>query len=170
MAVPPPRRGFVDDVLSRATGVPAIPERSAGSHSFFRRWEAWVGAAVGAAVAVVATVLITWPRDFAEPAAAITMAVDEAKSIDVVIDSERTLEGATIRVETRGAVELDGFETNRSVSWQARVDSGRNVLSLPVVGKSEGTAQLVAVVEHQGRSRRVAVHLLVKPRVRQGVA
>ena len=170
MPVPPPRRGFVDDVLSNAVRASAKVEAVRSSRSVVTRWETWVGAAAGAAVAVVATVLIAWPRAGQEPAAAITMAVDEAKHIDVVIDSERTLEDATIRVETRGAVELDGFDTGREVTWQARVDRGRNVLSLPVVGRTEGTAQLVAVVEHRGRSRRVAVHLLVKPRLRQGVA
>lgn len=181
MAVPEPRHGFVDRVLSRAFTASRAKSREAtddnedrvlktqgrastGVLGPFRRWETWLGAALGAAAAVVVTVAVLRPRADEAPAAAITLALNESRHIDVVIDSERTLEDATIRLATTGAVQLDGFENEREVEWKARLEQGRNVLSLPVVAHAEGPAQLVAVVEHDGRSRRIAIHLVVKSR------
>lgn len=164
MPVPEPRHGFVDRALANAVAA-AHRERRSRALGPFARWETWLGAAVGAAAAVVVTVAVLRPQAPVEtPAAAVTLTVDESRSIDVVIDSERTLEGATIRLATTGAVELEGFEDTHEVEWQARLERGRNVLSLPVVARSEGAAQVVAVVEHEGRSRRIAIHMVVKPR------
>lgn len=166
MPIPEPRHGFVDRALSRATAASRRETRTAVSAlGPFGRWETWLGATIGAAAAVLVTVAVLRPQTQDAPAAAVTLAVNEARDIDVVIDSERTLEDATIRLATTGAVELDGFENEREVEWQARLERGRNVLSLPVVARGEGPAELVAVVEHEGRSRRIAIHLVVKARV-----
>ncbi len=162
MPVPEPRRGFTDRVLARA--IAAGERERRGVLGPFGRSETWLGAAIGAAAAVFVTVIMLRPPVQPEPAAAVTLAVDEARHIDVVIDAERTLDDVTIRLATTGAVELDGFENQREVAWQARLERGRNVLTLPVVARAAGRAELVAVVEHDGRSRRIAVHLVVKPR------
>jgi len=157
MPVPPPRTGFVDDVIANAVtefGPRARPR-------LLTRWETWMGAAVGAAVAVLLTVFLVRPG---APSAdsGITLALDEARTVDVLIDSERTLEDATIRVATTGSVELDGFDDRREVRWQTRLDRGRNVLSLPIVARATGEAELVATIEHEGRIRRVAVKMIVR--------
>lgn len=125
------------------------------------RWEMWLGMIVGAAATVLVTVFLVSPRDGA-PASNITLAVNESRNIDVLIDSERTLDGATIRVAASGPVELEGLGDKHEVQWQARLERGRNVLSLPVVAKSTGEAQLIAVVEYAGKKRRVGVSLSVR--------
>jgi hypothetical protein len=167
MPVPPPRAGFVDDVLALATAGLDRPQRASRLGALVR-WETWVGAASGAAVAAMATILIMRPQALA-PSDDITLALNESRNIEVLIDSERTLDDATVRVVTSGAVELDGFEDRNEVRWQTSLERGRNVLSLPVVARTSGAAQLVAVIEHDGRSRRVAVRLLVKDSRRGGV-
>jgi hypothetical protein len=167
MPVPPPRSGFVDDVLARAV---ASHERKAERPARpFARWETWFGVAIGAVVATAA-LLILRPQLPAAPEAGITLAVNESRNVDILIDSERTLDGATIRVVTTGSVELDGFDDKHAVEWQTRLERGRNVLSLPVVARGAGSAQLVAVIEHDGRTRRVAVTLIVKQPRRNEVA
>lgn len=169
MPVPPLRAGFAEEALSRAAAAtPPIPRSRLAA---IGRWETWMGAAVGAALAVMATVFVMRPNVSVAPdETAIALAMDESRNVEVLIDSERTLEDATIRVATIGAVELDGLDDRHSVEWQTRLERGRNVLSLPVVARTEGPAQLVAVIEHQGRSRRIAIHLTVTPRVRGGNA
>jgi hypothetical protein len=167
MPVPPPRAGFVDDVLARATAGSDRPQR-ASRLAALGRWETWLGAAVGAAVAAMATILIMPPQAFI-PSDDITLALNESRNIEVLIDSERALDDATVRVAASGSVELDGFEDRHEVRWQTSLERGRNVLSLPVVARSAGAAQLVAVIEHDGRSRRVAVRLLVKDSRGDGV-
>jgi hypothetical protein len=157
MPVPPPRPGFVDDVLATAvTHSAPRPQRGV-----FARWETWMGAALGAAAAVLVTVFLMRPG-MPTIETGVMLAVDESRNIDVLIDSERTLEDATIRVAASGSVELDGLEDKRQVQWQTRLDRGRNVLSLPIVARSAGAAQLVAAIEHEGRTRRVAVKMTVR--------
>jgi hypothetical protein len=157
MPVPPPRPGFVDDVLAKAvTHLTQQPQRNV-----FARWETWMGAALGAAAAVLVTVFLMRPG-VPTVESSVTLAIDESRNIDVLIDSERTLEDATIRVAASGSVELDGLEDKRQVQWQTRLDRGRNVLSLPIVARSAGAAQLVATIEHAGRTRRVAVKMTVR--------
>lgn len=166
MPVPEPPSGFVDRVLARATAADAAATRGADRPGWLRqfatRWETWVGAALGGAVAATVTLILLRPAEpTANRAAAIALALNEARDIDVLIDAERPLEGATIRIAVSGAVALNGFENEREIGWQASLDQGSNLLSLPVVARSAGTGQLVAIIEHEGKSRRVIVNLTV---------
>jgi hypothetical protein len=171
MPVPPLRSGFVDEALAKA--VARHPEAAAArprAVDAFARWETWMGAALGAAAAVLITVFLMQPVTSELPAAGITLAVNESRTIEVLIDSERTLDDATIRIAATGSVELDGFDDKRQVQWQTRLERGRNVLALPVIATTAGDAKLVAVIEHEGRTRRVAVTLTVKTPPRDEVA
>lgn len=155
---PEPRPEFVDRAFAKATAR-TQPPRNRLSH-LASRWETWIGALAGAAVAVV-FMLILWPPMVSrEPG--ITLALNEMRDIDVLIDSERALDDATIRVVATGSVVLDGFENEREIDWKTRLDPGANVLSLPVVARSTGAGQLVAVIEHGGRTRQVTVNLTVR--------
>lgn len=132
-------------------------------HRVFARWETWFGIALGAAAAaVVAVFVLRPPASTNEPTQEIAMALNEARNIDVLIDSERELEGATIRVAVTGSVALNGFDNDREIDWQTHLERGSNLLTLPIVARSTGGGQLVATVEHQGRSRQVIVHLTVQ--------
>lgn len=92
----------------------------------------------------------------------ITLALNEMRDIDVLIDSERALQGATIRIVASGSIALDGFDNEREIDWQTHLARGSNMLSLPVVARSTGAGRLVAVIEHGGRTRRVTINLTVR--------
>ena len=157
---PEPRPEFIERAFAKATGQ-TWPPRSRLAH-LASRWETWIGALVGAAVAVIFMLMIRSPMTGGEPG--ITLALNEMRDIDVLIDSERALDDATIRIVATGAVVLDGFDNEREIDWQAHLAEGANVLSLPVVARSTGAGQLVAVIEHGGRKRQVTVHLTVRDR------
>ncbi len=166
MPVPPLRPGFADEALARAS---KAYETEVG-HSRFPRWDIWLSAALGGAIATLLTILVMRPDMPVDSDAGITLAMNESRNVEVLIDSERTLDDALIRISTTGAVALDGFDDQRSAQWRTRLERGRNVLSLPVVARSSGPAQLVAVIEHGGRTRKVGVNLVVKPPKRNEVA
>lgn len=166
MPVPEPPPGFVERVLARAISSDAAAARATlwphRLRHFASRWETWLGATLGGAVAATLTLILLRPGDPTEaPATAIALALHEARDVDVLIDSERALQGATIRIAVSGAIALDGFEDQREIGWQASLERGNNLLSLPVVARSAGAGQLVAIIEHDGRSRRVIVNLTV---------
>lgn len=166
LPAPEPRPGFVDRALANATRQPAAHARKRwmGLAYLASRWETWIGAAVGGAVAAALTTLFLL-RPLEQPAPTpmgISLALNESRAIDVLIDSERELEDATIRIVATGSVVLDGFENEREIGWRAHLERGSNVLSLPVVARSTGQGQLVAVIEHEGRTRRMTINLTVR--------
>jgi hypothetical protein len=170
MPTPEPRAGFVERALARAVAQPRseqagfLPGRL---RSFASRWETWAGAALGGAVAAALTFVLLRTVDTApvsQPQLALTL--HEARNVDVLIDSERALKGATIRVAASGSITLDGFEDERHVDWQADLERGSNLLSLPVIARTAGKGRLVAIVEYQGRTQRVAIDLtVIEPKV-----
>lgn len=160
LPAPEPRPEFIDRAFAAATR-PAPSPRSRLTH-LVSRWETWIGVGVGAAVAVVLMLMLWSPLIHRERG--ITLALNEMRDIDVLIDSERALDGATIRIVATGSVILDGFDNEREIDWQTHLARGSNVLSLPVVARSTGAGQLVAVIEHEGRTRRVTVNLTVRDR------
>jgi len=163
---PEPRPGFVDQALARAAHAhrPVAPrsQRTPRRAGFLARWETWFGAAVGGAVAATLTAVLLRPvvQNESQPLG-IALALHETRDIDVLIDSERVLKDATIHISASGAVALDGFENDHEIDWHADLERGSNLLSLPVVARSAGKGQLVAVIEHDGRSRRVTIALTV---------
>jgi hypothetical protein len=163
MPTPEPRAGFVERALARA----AAQQREAQAllparlRRFASRWETWAGAALGAAAAAAVTFLLLRPIDSTVNPPRLALMLHETRNVDVLIDSERELKGATIRIAASGSIALDGFDDEKRAAWQADVERGSNLLSLPVVARTAGKGQLVAVIEHQGRTQRVAIELTV---------
>jgi len=164
MPTPEPRAGFVERALARAAAQQRETQAllPARLRHFLSRWETWAGAALGAAAAAAVAFFLVRPIDTAvneQPQLALT--IHETRNVDVLIDSERELKGATIRIAASGSIALDGFDDAQHADWQTDLDRGSNLLSLPVVARTAGKGQLVAVIEHGGRTRRVAVELTV---------
>jgi hypothetical protein len=171
MPTPEPRAGFVERALARAAApsrgqqAVALPGRL---RTFATRWETWAGAALGGAVAAALTLVLLRTVDTAavSPQPQLALTLHEARNVDVLIDSERQLKGATIRIAASGSIALDGFEDEQQADWQADLERGSNLLSLPVVARAAGKGRLVAIVEYEGRTQRVAVELTVlEPKV-----
>jgi hypothetical protein len=155
---PLPRPGFVDRALLRAVAGP--PRTSWFAHAL-ASWETWLGVTVGAAIATLLTLWLVHPTS---PVAGdpIALTVNEVRSIDVVIESERELRNATIRVAAIGGIELDGFSNERQLDWTADLRRGSNLLTLPVLARSSGKGVLIAMIEHGGEQRSVTVNVRVR--------
>jgi hypothetical protein len=159
MPVPPPRPGFIDLVLANATA--RRPAREpAGFRAALRRPATWWAAGAGALAATLACVALLWhssaPR---EPSLALIL--NESRTVPLVIDSERDLNDATIRLYVTGSVALAGYEQQHEVEWKISLTRGANLLALPVVAHSTGDGYVVAEIEHEGRIRRLSVTLHV---------
>jgi hypothetical protein len=161
MPTPEPRPEFVDRALAKATGRDTL-STSSRLRRLITAWELWIGVGLGGVVAAALTIFML--RTGTLPSAQdhiVSLALNETREIDVVIDSERDLEGATIRVAVSGGIALDGFENQREIDWQTDLERGTNLLSLPVVALGTGDGRLVAIIEHEGKRRTVAIDLTV---------
>jgi hypothetical protein len=164
MPTPEPRPGFVERTLARAVAQQQAPQAVAlpgRLRRFATRWETWAGAALGGAVAAALMLVLLRTVDTTDSRQPLALMLHEARNVDVLIDSDRELKGATIRVAASGSIVLDGFDDERQIDWQADLERGANLLSLPVVARAAGKGRLVAVIEHDGRTRQVAIDLSV---------
>jgi hypothetical protein len=160
LPVPEPRRGFVDRVLQNATQASA-PARPRRMRAVLRRPTTWWAAGAGALAATLAWVAILWVQPDAAAEPRLMLALHESREVPLVIDSERDLQGATIRIIVSGSVTLAGYEEQRQIEWLTSLTQGANLLSLPVVGSAPGDGRVVAEIEHEGRTRRVSVAMRV---------
>lgn len=158
MTVPEPRPGFVDRVLVKASGGKAPAVR--GIRAAIRRPATWWAAGAGALAATVAWITLFFHAGaVSEPS--LVLALNESRDVPLVIDAERDLEGATIRLYVSGSVGLAGYGEQDEIEWTTSLTQGANLLSLPVFARAAGEGRVVAEIEHEGRTRRLSVALHV---------
>jgi len=144
---PAPRPDFFTQAIRLATAAGARKEARPPRQPSF-----WQGAGFGAAiaaslVAAVMTFFIAPDAADVEQRAAITVALNEPRDVDVAITSAAALAQAQIRVVLTGGVRLAGYSNRNELSWQTDLDEGVNRLSLPIVAiDGKGGRVLVEVV------------------------
>ncbi len=168
MPVPEPRPGFEDRVLANATAARSTAARASergGMRDAIRQPATWWAAAAGALAATLVCVALLWKQPDALAGASVVLALNESRDVSLVIDSERALEDATIRLYVTGSVTLAGYEQQQEIEWKTSLTPGPNLLSLPVFGRSPGNGSLIAEIEHEGRTRRMSVvlHVIAPP-------
>lgn len=161
MPTPQPRPGFVDRAIALAVSAPVPARRPSALRRAAKRWEIWLGAALGGGAAAALTLVLMRPASTPDATPRITLALHESRDIGVLIEADRTLQDAVIRIVVAGGVALSGFNDERAIDWRADLERGPNLLSLPVVARSVGDGRLVATIEHGGRTRTVMVNLTI---------
>ena len=158
MSVPEPRSGFVDRALLIASG-----RRPTAVHTIraaIRRPVTWWAAGAGALAASLAWMaLFIHSGDLRD--SYLVLALNESRDVPLVIDAERNLDGATIRLSVTGSVGLAGYGEQHQIEWTTSLTQGVNLLSLPVFARAPGDGLVVAEIEHEGRTRRLSVALHV---------
>jgi hypothetical protein len=163
LPAPDPRPEFIAAAFATATGRTHGLRRRSLVRELLVSWHLWLGAALGGAVAATLVLALVRPEVPAVPASApLALTLHEARNIDVLVDSERDLKDASIRIVASGSVALDGFENEHEIDWRTDLRHGSNLLTLPVIARSPGAGQLVAVIEHAGRTRRVTISVQVR--------
>jgi hypothetical protein len=166
MPVPAPRPGFAAAALAAAARHAPAPLTTSRGRGFapWRRLEIWAGATVGAAAAAALMALfLDAPGPIEMPAEppGVRLTLFEAREIGLAIDTEMALPGATLTILLEGGIDLVGFAERREVRWQADLDAGTNMLSLPIMAHSLEAGRLTALVEHGDKTQRIAVEVRV---------
>ena len=79
--------------------------------------------------------------------------------MNIAIDTDRALQGATISILLAGDVELDGFGTRRELTWNTDLQAGVNKLTLPVRAVGAEGGQLVVRMTHPQSEQVYVVNL-----------
>ncbi|HEY6123939.1 MAG TPA: hypothetical protein VIV63_04750 [Steroidobacteraceae bacterium] len=159
MTVPEPSRGFEDRVLAKASG--REPPQVRGFRAAIRRPATWWAAGAGALAASVAWMALLFVQSGGVREPNLVLALNESRDVPLVIDAERNLDDATIRLSVSGSVGLAGFGEQQQIEWTTSLTQGANLVSLPVFARSPGNGLVVAEIEHEGRTRRLSVALQV---------
>src|SRR5688572_13809418 len=113
MPVPEPAPGFENRVLAKATAARVVAR--GGVREAIRQPATWWAAAAGALAATLACVALLWKQPDALAGASVVLALNESRDVSLVIDSERALEDATIRLYVTGSVTLAGYEQQQEI-------------------------------------------------------
>src|SRR4029077_7623276 len=159
MPVPEPRPGFVGRVLANASG--RKPPEVRGIRAAIRRPSTWWAAGAGALAATLVWMVLIFFQTSAVREPKLVLALNESRNVPLVIDAERDLEGATIRLSVTGSIGLAGYGEQHEIEWTTSLTQGANLLSLPVFAREPGDGRVVAEIEHEGRTRRLSVALHV---------
>ena len=142
--------GFYDQALVRAT--------HEGSRRQRNRWLlTGFGAAIAATLAVwiVGGMLLTNPQlpDDRATIPGVTIALEEARTVNLVFASATALDSATLTVTLPDGIELSGFPGQREITWETSLNEGKNLLPLTLIALQPAGGELLARLEHDERNR-----------------
>ena len=145
-----------EQVMNRVAGTEIQAQTSRGF---------WLGAGFGGAlvatIAVVALTLGLFRNESGSDAdvAQFMVSMEETRDLNVAIELERDLPGATLSVFLSGGIELAGFGQRRELVWTADLDKGLNKLTLPVFATGSNGGQLIVKLHHAASQQVFVVNL-----------
>ena len=95
---------------------------------------------------------------------AVTLAVGEARTIDLPFELPTPVESAELIVDLPAGVELRDRPGLRRVEWQTRLAAGRNQLPLELIARSAPGGQLAARLRYGDSYKTVVVDIAVSAR------
>lgn len=148
LPVPPPSKDFVKRTLATA--------RARHTKQSLKQFMPYWGGAVAACLAL--WLIVAGPFDQLRPPApadqqAISIKINEQRLVQVVVNAPRDLLQAHVIIELPPQVEMAGFPGRREVRWDTNLRKGKNLLSLPLIAKGEGIAELTTHITHENKSK-----------------
>lgn len=154
--VPTPDAAFFDQALIRAA-------HNGSRQQHHRGWLKGFGSAIAAGVAIwmIGGLFFTTP-DFPDAdVPAVTMALEEPHTVNLVFASTSELIDATLTVLLPDGIEIAGFEGQREISWETSLTAGRNVLPLKLIATSPMGGEILATLRHNEDDRTFRLHVTV---------
>lgn len=143
--VPMPDDAFFTAAVAKASVAGAKDTRR-------RYWLKGFGSAVAAALALFAVTLVLLqpetPADAPAGIPAITMSLEEARTVNLVFASAGDLADASFTVLLPDGVYLEGFEGQQEITWLTSLTEGKNVLPLRLIATTPAGGELLATLRH----------------------
>lgn len=156
LPVEPPEPGFAARALHTART--AQPE---GMRRPRYGFAAGFASALAASLAVWLVAALPHPPAAAGPS--ITVARDQAQTINLVVNVPQDMPDAILAVHLPEATELAGYPGERQLLWQTSLRRGENLLALPVIVRGATAGELVATVTHGDQQKIFRLQLRVQP-------
>lgn len=154
LPIEPASPGFAARALRRARQRHAGPGRSAFAAGF--------GSAAAIALVIWAVAGRVQAPAPSGPPAGIRMAVAEQRQVNLVFEVPTEIAGAELAMELPSHVELAGYPGRTTLTWHTDLARGRNVLTLPIVGRASAEGELVARISYGSKEQQFRVRLNVE--------
>jgi len=94
---------------------------------------------------------------------AIEIAVNDIENIRLSFEAPDNFKQVTLTVNLPEQIELKGFPGKRQISWETSLNSGSNILTLPVLGKTVGEGVVEAKISNSQKSKTFKIHMTATP-------
>ena len=84
---------------------------------------------------------------------AVTMALEEPRTVNLVFASADDLVDATLTIILPDGIDVPGFEGQREITWITSLKAGKNVLPLELIATSPRGGELLATLRHEDDDR-----------------
>ena len=111
-------------------------------------------AAVAASVLIwVTAVYISSPGNNATAIQSVVLVLNEVKHVKLAFNAPVDFDEVTLTIDLPKHVELEGFVGESQISWQTSLNSGKNILELPLIVKDIIQGEIVATIRHSEKSK-----------------
>ncbi len=152
LPVPPPSKDFVNRSFATV--------RARHQNQRVKQAMPYWGGAVAACLAL--WIMVAAPFNPITPAGqpahqAINIRINEHRLVQVVVNAPRDMLQADVVIELPPEVEMAGFPGRSEIRWNTNLRKGKNLLSLPLIAKSEGMAKLITHINHENKSKMLSL-------------
>jgi len=87
----------------------------------------------------------------------VVAALNQVKHVRLAFQAPADFTDVTLTIELPDHLELEGYSGQKRISWQASLNSGKNILALPVIAKEAKNGEIVAIVSNNEKSKKFRV-------------
>ena len=143
--VPPSSPGFSTRVIENATKT---------QKPIAVRLLPYVASGIAASFIVLVVLLSTFFNPAFEDQSMPVVFIDgESQTIKVAIDSMQSIDSVKMTIHISDNLAIEGYEGQKSISWNTKLNKGVNVIALPVSAIALGNGEITTRVRLNGKER-----------------
>ena len=110
-------------------------------------------------VFVLLSMMINPPR----PSAPIVLIGDQVQTIKVAIESAHSVDSIRMTIDVSDNLEISGYQNQKVISWNTRLEKGTNIIALPVSAIARGDGEINARVGLRDREKVFKIKTRYRP-------
>jgi hypothetical protein len=143
--VPPATPDFQTRVIQQATNASEPPAS---------RQLPYIAGSIAVSVIVLFILLSVMinpvPDDSRTP---IVLLGDEIRTIKVAIESAHAVDSIKMTIDLSDNLEISGYQNQKNISWNTRLEKGTNIIELPVSAIAQGNGEITTRVGLRDREK-----------------
>jgi hypothetical protein len=162
LPVPDPATDLAVRIVRDRQRQQAVPTMSRTRTAKDRQWR-WYWAGVGSSLAagIVLFLLVDVFSSSVVPGRQTTVhtTLNQLRKVNILVHSAHAIDNVKFSIAIPVGLELQGYSGRRQLVWRGKLESGENLLSLPVVAVQDKASTLVMRIEYQNASKEYRVNV-----------